>query len=176
MADKETEAQTEQPAPKRKLPMKMIIIVASIMVLEGVGVFAFLTLTGRQPADAMAGLEGRDEADRESTVEMLLVKDRFQNMSTNRLWRWDAIVFLKVRKKNETHVTEVMEQRAAEIQTGVAKIFRRAQHSHLKEPELKTITRQLTAYCNEIFGEDPDGLPRVDQVMVVSLNGLPTDG
>jgi len=176
MADVDVETTEQEQSPKRKLPMKMMIVVAAIMVLEGAGVFLFVTMTGRGPADAMAGIEGADQADRESTVEILLVKDRYQNMATNRLWRWDAIVYLKVRKKNEAYVTEVMDARAAEIQAGVAKIFRSAQHSHLKEPELKTLTRQLSAYVNEVFGEDPDAMPRVDAVLITSLNGLPTDG
>ncbi len=176
MAEMEQESTEQTQAPKRKLPVKTAAIIAVIMILEGVGVVGFLMMTSRKPADAIAGIEGLEEADREATLEILLVKDRFQNMSTNRLWRWDAMVYMKVRRKNEKHVNEVMEARSAEIQAGVTKIFRRAQHSHLKEPDLKTLTRQLTAYCNEIFGEDPDGLPRVDRVMITSLNGLPTDG
>lgn len=175
MPDTEKPDREEQQDAKRRLPMKMMVVVASIMLLEGAGVFLFVTMTGGGAASAVA-VEGGDEADRESTVEILLCKDRYQNMSTNRLWRWDAEVYMKVRKKNEPFVTETMEHRAAEIQAGLAQIFRSAQHSHLKEPELKTITRQLTAYVNEIFGEDPDGMPRVDRVMITTLNGLPTDG
>jgi flagellar basal body-associated protein FliL len=172
----DTETDTQPQGAKRKLPFKMVIVMASIMLLEGAGVFLFLYLTGGQPDGAMAGVEGVEQADREASVEILLVQDRYQNMSTNRLWRWDAIVYIKVRKKNEKYVTDVMNARAAEIQAGIAQIFRRAQHSHLKEPELKTLNRQLTAFVNQIFGDDPDGLPRVDAVLITSLNGLPTDG
>jgi flagellar basal body-associated protein FliL len=176
MPNAEKTDRDEQQADQRRLPMRMMIVVASIMLLEGAGVFLFVTMTGARPASAVAGVEGADEADREATVEILLCKDRYQNMSTNRLWRWDAVVYMKVRKKNEAFVNETMEHRAAEIQAGLSQIFRSAQHSHLKEPELKTITRQLTAYVNEVFGEDPDGMPRVDRVLITTLNGLPTDG
>jgi flagellar basal body-associated protein FliL len=172
----EPDADTQPQETKRKLPMKMVLVMASIMILEGAGVFLFLYMTGGQPNGAMAGIEGADEADREASVEILLVQDRYQNMSTNRLWRWDAIVYIKVRKKNEKYVNDVMNARAAEIQAGIAQIFRRAQHSHLKEPDLKTLSRQLTAFVNQIFGDDPDALPRVDAVLITSLNGLPTDG
>lgn len=175
MAEAEAPANETQ-EPKKKLPIKMTAIIAGIMIAEGAAVFAFVTFSGRQPADAMAAIEGAGEADREATVEIELVKDRYQNMSTNRLWRWDAIVYMKVRRKNETYVNDVMQSRDAEIHAGIAQIFRSAQHSALKEPELKTLTRQLTAYVNQVFGDDPDGMPRVERVMITSLNGLPTDG
>jgi flagellar basal body-associated protein FliL len=172
----EHDAETQQPEGKRKLPMRVMLVVASIMVLEGAGVFLFLFLTSGPPEGAMANVEGADQADREASVEILLVQDRYQNMSTNRLWRWDAVIYIKVRKKNEKFVKDTMDARAAEIQAGVTQIFRRAQHSQLKEPDLKTLTRQFTAFVNQIFGDDPDGMPRVDKVLITSLNGLPTDG
>lgn len=176
MPEADKREQAEQPETPRTLPKKAMIVVAAIMLLEGAGVFLFVMMTGRQPADAVAGVHGAEEADLESTVEVLLVEDRFQNMSTNRLWRWDAIVYMKVRKKNEQFVKDTMASRAAEIQAGISQIFRSAQHSHLKEPELKTLTRQLTAYVNDVFGKDPDGMDRVDRVLITGLNGLPTDG
>lgn len=161
--------------PKKKPPLMLILVVAGIMIIEGLGVFLFVSLTGRAPQTAEADLQTGPDLERDSLVEIALVKDDFQNMSTNRVWLWRTELFLKVRKKNEAYVTEQLERRSAEIHEGIARIIRRAQHSHLKEPDLKTIGRQFSAYVHSVFGDDPDGLPRVERVIIATFKGHPVN-
>jgi len=72
-------------------------------------------------------------------------------------------------------VAGVVEHRRAEISAGVNQIFRRAQHNHLKEPELRTLRRQLEALVADVFGTDASGEPRVEEVIIASLNGQPME-
>ncbi|MCW5775118.1 MAG: hypothetical protein KIS87_01555 [Phycisphaeraceae bacterium] len=172
----EQEAAAEAPEQKKKPPLKLILIVSAIMVVEAVAVFGFLAFTGSCTARSSAmELEGLEEAGREAAVELLLIEEKFQNMSTNRVWVWDAAIYLKVREKNRPAVQKIMETRKAEIAAGVSLIFRKAQHNQLREPGQETLTRQLTAYVNEVFGTQQDGTPRVERVLIPKCKGFPAD-
>jgi hypothetical protein len=97
-------------------------------------------------------------------------------MQTGRVWEWKVEIFVRVRAKNLDEVKRIQERDAATIKEGVALIFRRAHDRHLREPGLETITRQVTTYINEIFGADPDGVPRIDRVIIPECKGFPADG
>lgn len=167
MADEQ--AQVEQAA--KKPPLKVIAVVAVMMILEGLGVFLFVSATGRAPQDTMA-VEGQQQALMESNVEIPLVEGKFQNMLTGRAWIWSVEIYLKVKRKNEARVNEILEARQAEIRESVSQLIRRADHSHLKEPDLRTLNRQFTALANEVFGyAEADGLPRVERVIIAKCQG-----
>lgn len=177
MADEQTEQQgATEGGGKKKSRMLAAIIVAALMIVEGVAIFAVVKLTSGSPASAdAAALEGQAQADAESMQEILLIEDKFQNMQSGRVWLWETQIYLKVRTKNVAQVQGVLERRKAEVQEGVALIFRKAQDRHLREPGLETINRQLKAYCDEVFGTDPDGFPRVERVIVPTCKGFPAD-
>jgi len=177
MAD-ETKSDTqnaEAASPKKgsKLPL---LIVAGLMLTEGIAVYVGVGVLGSGPSEASASeLQGLQDEDREATEEKLLISDRFQNMQSGRVWGWQADIYLKVRKKNAPVVDKIMERDAAEIKEGIALIFRKAQDRNLREPGLETMSRQLTAYTNEVFGTDRDGLPIVERVILAKLKGTPED-
>lgn len=174
MAD-EQETQGEG-GEKKKKPILMIAAIAGLMLLEGVGVFLFASMTGAPAGASAAGLEGLDEESGELVQEVELLKGRFQNLSTGRVWDWQVEAFLKVRKKNIEHVEKTLERRKAEIQEGMSLIFRRAQHAQLREPGLSSISRQVEAYILEVFGTDPsDGTPYVERVLIPKCDGYPSD-
>ena len=178
MADEETKAEgTEEGSdqPKKSGPLKMIIVVAVMMILEGAGVFFLVSSMGGPDMVEATELEGLEGTGEEAPVEIALVEERFQNMQTGRVWEWRVEIFLRVRQKNVDEIVAIQERDAATIKEGVAMIFRRANDRHLREPGLETITRQLTTYLNEIFGLDPDGLPRIDRVIIPECKGFPAD-
>ena len=178
MADEETNVEIVEegePKPKKSGGLKMILIIAVMMIIEGAGVF-FLVSSMSGPkdvaADEIEGLEGTGD---EAPVELKLVEDRFQNMQTGRVWEWRVQIYLRVRQKNVDEIKAIEERDAASIKEGVALIFRRANDRYLREPGLETITRQLTTYLNEVFGLDADGLPRIDRVIIPECKGFPAD-
>lgn len=179
MADEETKAETTEESsegsPKKGGPLKTIIIVAAMMIAEGAGVFFLVSSMGGPNAVEASELEGLEGTGEEAPVELELVKERFQNMQTGRVWEWRVEIFLRVRVKNVQQIVALQERDVATIKEGVALIFRRANHRHLLEPGLETITRQLTTYLNEIFGLDADGLPLIDRVIIPECKGFPAD-
>ena len=176
MAQDAPKTEPAAPAPKKGAPIKTIGIVAVLMVLEAAAVFVFIGATGPTPQSAAAHeFHGAGEPDAEATVEVPLVADRLQNMQTGRVWIWDTEIYLKVKTRNEEYVTKELARRAAEVQEGVALIFRRAPHSQLKEPGLETINRQLTAYITGAIGKDPEGHERIERVVIPKCKGFPAD-
>ncbi len=180
MADEETKPEATQEegseeSSKKGGSLKMIIIVAAMMIAEGAGVFFLVSSMGGPNAVEASELQGLEGTGEEAPVEIELVKDRFQNMQTGRVWEWRVEIFLRVRVKNVKQIVALQERDVATIKEGVALIFRRANHRHLLEPGLETITRQLTTYLNEIFGLDGDGLPLIDRVIIPECKGFPAD-
>lgn len=175
--DNKPDIQNAEDAPAKKKGSKLpFLIVGALMLMEGVAVYVGVGILGSGPSEASASeLKGLEDNDREAPQEIMLISDRFQNMQSGRVWGWQADIYLKVRQKNVATVQKVMERDAAEIKEGVALIFRKAQDRHLREPGLETLTRQLTAYSNELFGTDRDGLPIVERVILAKLKGTPED-
>eukprot|EP01025_Chloroclados_australasicus_P011170 TRINITY_DN14833_c0_g1_i3.p4 TRINITY_DN14833_c0_g1~~TRINITY_DN14833_c0_g1_i3.p4 ORF type:complete len:177 (-),score=36.21 TRINITY_DN14833_c0_g1_i3:160-690(-) len=170
-APKDTES-AEAPEGKKGPSIKLLAVIAAIMAVEGVGVFLFITMMSGGPKDAAAEIVSEDE-DPEALVEVLLTDEQYQNMTSNQVWIWEAQIFLKVRRKNQDYVQKQLEQRTAEIQEGITQIFRRAKLTELREPDFRTGSRQLTALINDVFGNDADGLPRVERLVIAKLRGFP---
>lgn len=177
MADhaKQEAPKEEAPVPAKKKGAKTPIIVAGIMIAEAVGVFMVAKMTSPKAAEAAteASIAGEHGADPSATVELALMDDKFQNMQTGQVWIWDAEIVLKVKTRHEEAVSKVLESKGSEIKEGVAAIFRRAQHSALKEPGLETINRQLLAFVNQMVGKDGDGHDRVERVLIPRCRGFP---
>jgi flagellar basal body-associated protein FliL len=169
MAD---EKKAPEPPAKKKRPVKVIAAVAGLMVAEAVGVYVLIGMTGSGTQHAAAEIHGADQGELQQLVEIGLVEDKFQNMQTGKVWLWDTQIVLKVKKKNEALVSEELEKRSAEIMEGIAQIVRRAQHAHLREPELTTLNRQLAAYLDKALGLDPDGSSRVERVLIPRCKGF----
>jgi flagellar basal body-associated protein FliL len=167
-----------QPAPegaaesKKRPPVKVLAIVGGLMVAEAAAVYLFVGMTGSRAQSASAEIKGAEEGALQQPVEISLVDDKFQNMQTGRVWMWDVQVVLKVKKKHQEFIAAELEQREAEIKEGVAQVMRRAQHSHLREPELTTLNRQLKAYLDTVFGPDADGESRIERVMIPKCKGF----
>lgn len=177
MAEEEKNEATEE---KKKSPILLFAMIGVIMLIEAVGVFAFVKISGSGAGDAKANeIEGQQQAELEKTIEIPLWGERgerFQNLSTGRAWSWTVSVVLQTKKKNEEEVKAELERRKSEISEGVALIIRRAAHSHLVEPGLETLHRQIESYINEVFGVDPDGDPRIERVLIPKCQGVESVG
>jgi flagellar basal body-associated protein FliL len=179
MADAEKDKKPAAPegdAAAKKPPIKVIGVVAVLMLAEAAGVYFFVGMTGGHAATANAEIKGADEKEAQEAVEIELVDDKFQNLQTGHVWVWDIAIALKVKKKHEAYVEEQLENRAAEIKEGVGQIIRRAQHSYLREPDLTTINRQITAFLAKVLEPDPaDGSSRIERVLIPKCKGMQID-
>lgn len=176
-AEKKPEAGAEGSGEEEKKGSKMPIIIAAIMIVEGAGVYFLVSMLGNKPADAEAHqVEGGGEAAlANAQVEIPLIEDKFQNMSTNNVWLWDASIVLKAKKKHEPEIAKLLEERSAEVKEGVAMIFRKATHNQLREPGLETLNRQVSAFVGKIVGNDHEGNPIIERVLIPKCRGFQAD-
>lgn len=171
-AEKPKAEEAASAPPARKLPVKVVAVVAAIMLAEAGAVVVLIGMMGQRPQEAAAVVQGEDHAEDQGTVEIELADDRFQNMQSGRVWSWEISIYLKVRKKNEEFVSRQLEERSAEIKEGISQIIRRAQHAHLKEPDLTTLNRQIRAFLDKTLGTDAEGASRIERVMIPKCKGI----
>lgn len=170
----EDETKSEATEEKKKNPLILVGVIGVLMLLEAVGVYALVTITGPKSSEASPEL-AMEVQESERLVEVLLVEDRFINMSTGRVWQWAATIHMKLKNKNLEWVQGEMEKRSAEIGEGVAEIIANANDRHLREPNRETIKRQINAFVQEVFGDDGEGDPRIERVVISRWLPSPLD-
>lgn len=157
----------EEKAPKKKFPMKTVLILAVIMLLEGGTVAALFVLSG--PPD-----EGRTE-DRsgpvpedlgEREVEELVVEDRFANSKRGDVYLYDTHIYISVKKKHVEDMKTIRKEKSATIQSEIGTVFRGAEPSYMHEVKLLTLKRQIKHVLDGVFGEDAEGDSVVKKVLI----------
>ena len=186
MADKDKKDKAEKPAeavaeaPKKKgLPLKTIIIIAAIMLVEGVGVFFVLGALGGPKSSKAADTHELKHDDSEETKEIRILEkedEKFQSHSSGQVWVWNVSIYVQAKNKNSERVEKVLESRKAEIKEGLSQIVGRAQLSQLKEPERQSLNRQVSALLEKIIGQDADGKPLIERVLIPTCSGYPAGG
>ncbi len=160
---------------KKKLPIKVIGIVAVLMIVEAGAVFVLLGSGKPQAGHAETDAAHLVDDESEKTQELELVTDKFQNLTSGEPWVWDLSIFLQIKNKHADQVGGVLEQRQAEIKEGLGQIVGRARHSQLIEPERQTLTRQVGAFLAKIDGTTVDGKPLVERVIISKCRGFKAD-
>lgn len=140
-------------APKKKLPIVPLAGVLVLLLLEGAVLFFVMGKAGGPSETKGAELHHPELSEGEKLVEILVVKDKFPNGATGRSWIWDVEIQVQVKSKNAGHVQAVLASRSAEIKTGLARIWRTAQHNYFNEPSLETLTRQVKNLLDDIMSE-----------------------
>jgi flagellar basal body-associated protein FliL len=178
--DKPAEQAASDPAPKKGgLPLKTIIVVAVLMVLEGGGLYFILGSLGG-PKASQAGTDAKelvnDQSEDTQEIRILDKEDeKFQSHSSGQVWVWNVSVFIQVKNKHSERVDHVLQTRKAEIKEGLSQIIARAQITQLKEPERQSLNRQVSALLEKIIGQDPDGKPLIERVLIPTCSGYPSN-
>ncbi len=173
--NKDEQQQAAPAEQKKRSPMKTIIVVLGLLIVEAaVVIFAFSTWATPETVRGQ-GISETPEDAMNRLSEVLIVNDRFPNHHTGRVWLWEVEVQMSVKQKHLEYVQRVLSDRSAEIKTGVSQIIRTAHHNHLKEPNLDTLTRQLTEYLKGVVGEDAEGESRVQALLLPKCVGFPAD-
>ena len=153
-------------APKKSFSAKALVVLVAVFVIEGAAISAAFLIAGK-PADVKGSIEAAQKANEaEKQVEVLVLADKFQNTKTGRTYIYDTEIYAVVRKKKEESVKNDLKSMSAQLTADVGVIFRRAEPSHLLEPTLATLTRQIKGSLEERLGKDADGKPVVDEVLI----------
>ena len=160
--------------PKKKLPIKIIGIIAVLMIAEGAGVFVLMGAKSPKAGHGETTAAELKDDESEKTTELELISDKFQNMTTGQAWVWQISIFLQVKNKNSERMSAVLERRRAEIREGLSQIIGKARHTQLTEPEKQTLTRQIGSFLEKLEGVTTDGKSVIERVIFADCRGFPT--
>jgi len=175
MADEENNTGKDQ--PKKGLPMKMILIIAIVMLVEG-AIFGggYMMFGEKPPAVEAQGLEVDPKAADLALVEVLLIGDKFQNTRQGaQAYLYDATIYVVVQQRHVSEIQEEITTNMARISEEVTEVFARAEPAQLNEPDRLTLKRQIKEKCEKRFGEDADGDPYVRDVVISNWKRFSAD-
>jgi flagellar basal body-associated protein FliL len=162
----------------KKFPLKPILILLAVVLIEGVAISGAFIMSGK-PAAVSASTPGaqKDEALKlDQPIEELVVSDRFQNTRTGRTYLYDTEIYIVVRQKNDEQAKKILEANKARIRQDIRTIISQAEPAELLEPTLATLTRQIRASLDDHLGHDPqDGKPLIEKVLITKCTQYRVD-
>lgn len=186
---------------KNGLPTKTIAIVLVMLVAEAVIVLGAVTMLGKPSEVQGVGLEEGHHIEGDRLLEIPIVREKFTNNSSGRVWIWDAEIVVVAKLKHagpapvkggdddghggggdgeDDHghgptLRSELAARRAEVRTGIGAIWSGAQHSYFTEPGRETLSRQVLEYLRNLFGQDAEGDERIHAVLIPKCLGFPAD-
>lgn len=159
--------QTETDAPTRKLPLKTILVVGIVFIIEAVAISAaFLFAGGPEPTAADPGAEQSKIEFAEQPIEILVVDGKFPNTGTGRTYLYDVEIFIVLKRKHQIKAEGEIEARQAQIADDVREIISRAEPAQLAEPRLAAIKRMIKQKLELRLPRDEDGQTIVIDVAI----------
>ena len=176
MADEETnEAAAEGGEGKKGLPLAPIIVVAAVMVVEAIVLAAVFMFMGG-PSEVQADTALPDELIAlEEPADVLLIHTRFQNTSTGENFLYETEIYGRIKAKHAEKVEELVQAKIGSIKAECTRIFRKASFAHLNENDLATLKRQVKSALVPMFGDNPDGEPYLDDVIIAKVTRMAGD-
>lgn len=157
MADEEVKEQAAEPG-KKKGRLVPILIIAGMMIGEGVGVFFLAKTISPDPSAAIA-VEGEStdggSADEAALMEIELAECRPSNKMGGKLIAFHIRVSGLVSSKDFEAVKEMVETKQGRIEDSVNIVIRSSEPKHFNEPGLETIKRRLKKELDRILN-DPE--------------------
>ncbi len=159
--------QIESQAGEKKFPLKTIAVIGGILLVEAVIITGAFLMAGKPATVVADGVAADEQAMAEQEIEELIVAEKFPNTRTGRTYLYDTEVYIIIRRKYQQQVQQKVDMMTARVTAEIATIFRRADPTHLEEPTLATITRQIKAALDELIGRDEQsGDPLVAEVLI----------
>ena len=153
----ETPVKDEIQQAKGKLPLKAMVILLAVMLLEGAIISVFFIMKGGpSPAEGSDPIAETEKSVNNNYAEVMLVQD-FQ-VDNYMAGRSRMIVTLEVAAKVEIADKEKMtmsvDEHRKEILNSVRVLVSSAQPDQIKDPKLEVIKRKIKSGIEEIVGED----------------------
>lgn len=158
MATEVEQAQSPPARPQRGRLMQ-IVIVAALMVGEGVAVFIVANAMSGNPAAAPAlepstGTETGQAGEEVASSELELAECRTANLSSGKLLSFHVTISGLVDAKDQERVGARVEAMKSRILDRVNFVFRSAEPLHFTEPDLTTIKRRLKQEFDRLLGDE----------------------
>lgn len=173
MAEKKDKPAETPAEGGEKKGSKMLLITVVLLVVEA-AVFgaAFMFLGKPKTVEATEPVVVKDPEE-EKLVEILVLNDKLENDRSGLTYVYPTEVYVQVKKKEETWVSEEIERFRNEIRSDIKAIWRTSEPHHFQEPKLESLTRRVEALLRERFDKhNPDGEAVVAKCVIVSGTGI----
>lgn len=156
----------DEPAPAVSMESRgrifPIVIVALLMIGEGVGVFLLAKAMDSGPSLAVAregefvdsSGGGEDAADQAEPVEIELAECRPSNKISGKLISFQIRISILVPPAEQERTEKLVEAKRGRLRDRTNFVIRSAELRHLNEPGLETIKRRLKHEYDRVFGDD----------------------
>lgn len=152
----------------RKRPRRLIsvLIVAGLMIVEGIFLFCLLNWVSPPPLEAVAGddsaggtsegsgLDERGLSWGDGLAEVDLTSCTLTNRNGPKAYNVTISVSVLVREMDEERIGELAERMKSRINDRVNFVVRSADQKYLNQPGLETIKRHLRNELEKCFGDD----------------------
>jgi len=157
MAKEEAAPEKEAPeaAPKKR-KILLPAILASAMLLEGVGIFAAMKIFGSKPASApgMEMIAGLDAEAPPQSVEIDIAEFKALNEKSGLTFMVDISVSAKTPSDRAADAERAIAEKSKTIVDRLTQAVRSAEPKHLKEEDLATIRRKMKFELDKILGDE----------------------
>ena len=150
----QAEPQEGDSKPKKSLT---IMVVAALMLVEGVAVYFAVDYFSDHPATVAAEVGADSESDPspdDGTEELEVANCRSVNNKEGRLYHYHIRVSVLIPKDRLAFLTELVKKRRHRIDERVNVVVRSAEPKQLNEPGFESLKRRLRAELGDIFGDD----------------------
>lgn len=170
MAPEQVETVEEKKAGGKKR-FGPIVVVALLMLGEGVGVFFLAKMLGDPPAPALGVMDGATEGgdssdDQSNLAEVEIAECRPSNLTSGKLISIDIRVTALVIAEDLEEIEKMVRAKRARLEDGVNSVIRSAELKDINEPSLATIKRQLKFRFDRIL----DNPELIKQILIPRLN------
>jgi len=152
------QAANEVQKPKPKLPLKTVLILLGILLIEGGGISLFWAMKGGpKQADATEAIEATEESPEKTMMEIMLAENyQVVNYTIGKIRimvTLDAVA--QAQQANQEKLQTKVKEHKNEILNTIRVVVMKAQPEDIKkDPELKKIRRQIKAGVEKIVGND----------------------
>ena len=150
-------ANSAEQKPKKKLPIKTIIVILSVMLLEG-GTITFFKVAhdGPQPAQATDPIAPTEKAPGKDMVEVVLADNmNVDNYSMGAKAR--LVITLEVvaraQRTDEPQLTQSVTDNGTAIKDKIRTMVSSAEPTHIRDAKLEVIKREIKTGVETIIGE-----------------------
>ena len=162
---------------KKKSPIKTLILVFAIVVIEAVAIIGFFKMTEPDLVQAQDNSPTLIVDELDKIVELRVIDARLPNNKAGITYLYDTQVWLQCKQRYADQVNDVLDRHRNEITAEITAIWRTSDPRHFKEPKLENLTRKVSALIDARFGIDPDlGQPIITKSLIVMQPGFRVDG
>ncbi len=175
--EKAPEAEAEVESERKKLPLRLIMLIGGVLVVEAAVIIGGLMLCGGPHlGEASEMTVTLDIPEDEKIVEVLVLDGRLPNNKSGITYLYGTEIYVQLKKRFAEQVTEELEQFRNEIKADITAIWRTSDPQHFQEPKLESLTRKVQALLADRFGVDQQsGEPIISKCVIVMGTGFRID-